>query len=188
MAAISLPSSDVLRQLLRYESESGKLFWLPRGPEWFSDSKYEPERVSHWWNTRFAGSEAFCTFDQKGYPYGFLFERRIAKHRVVWALHFGPINGEIDHIDGNPANNLIENLRDVSRKANMQNKRTYARNTSGFRGVYWSKPMQKWRVAISMNGKERHLGFFADFNDAVSARKAAEEAYGFHENHGRTGA
>ena len=185
MADKALPSQEVLRQLLRYEADTGKLFWLPRGPEWFQDSKYDPCRVSHWWNERFSGCEAFCTFDVKGYPYGFIFNRRVAGHRIVWEFHNGAILGEIDHIDGNPGNPRIENLRDVSRKANMQNKRTYRRNSSGFRGVYWSKVSQKWRVALSMNGKERHLGYFTDFDAAVAARKHAETETGFHENHGR---
>lgn len=185
MAVKALPSPEVLRQLLRYEPDTGKMFWLPRGPEWFADSKYDPERVARWWNERFAGIEAFCTFDKKGYPYGFLFKSRWPKHRIVWAFHRGDIAGEIDHIDGNPSNGRIENLRDVSRATNMRNKRTYNRNSSGFRGVYWSKAMQKWRVAISLNGKERHQGYFGSFDDAVAARKAAEQKHGFHENHGR---
>ena len=185
MANAHLPEQGVLRQLLRYEPTTGGLFWLPRGPEWFSESKYDSERVARWWNARFSGSEAFCTVDQKGYPYGFIFNRRMAKHRIVWAYHYGPISGEVDHIDGNPANSRVENLRDVTRQTNMKNKRTYSRNSSGFRGVYWSESLQKWRVALSLNGKEHHLGYFTAFNDAVDARKAAEKAHGFHKNHGR---
>lgn len=185
MAKGLLPSQEVLRQLLRYEPATGRLIWLPRGPQWFQDSKYPPERVARWWNERFAETEAFCTVDRKGYPYGFIFSRRVAKHRIVWAFHHNQINGEIDHIDGDPTNSRIENLRDVTRQSNMQNKRTYARNTSGFRGVYWSKRAGKWRVALSSGGKERHIGYFVEFDDAVNARKAAERESGFHENHGR---
>lgn len=187
MASAILTTQDNLRQLLRYEPTSGKLFWLPREPKWFDGTNYDQARIAKWWNARFADREAFCTFDKKGYPYGFISERRVAKHRIVWLFHFGAINGEIDHIDGDPSNSKVENLRDVTRQSNMQNKRTYNRNTSGFRGVYWAKQMQKWRAAISSSGKERHLGFFAEFDDAVAARKAAEQALGFHENHGRTG-
>lgn len=185
MASKALPSSEVLRQLLDYDPGTGDLIWRVREPEWFDGGKYDSDRVALWWNTRFAGRSAFCTFDQKGYAYGVIFGRRVAKHRVVWVFHHEAISGEIDHIDGNPANNRIENLRDVTRQTNMKNKRMYAVNSSGFRGVYWSKPMRKWRVAISEDGHERHLGFFASFDDAVTARKAAEQAHGFHENHGR---
>lgn len=187
MASAILTTQANLRQLLRYESATGKLYWLPRGPEWFDGAKYDQTRIAKWWNSRFAGQEAFCTVDKKGYLYGFISDRRVAKHRIVWLFHFGAINGEIDHVDGDPSNNRVENLRDVTRQSNMQNKRTYDRNTSGFRGVYWAKRMQKWRVAISVGGKETHLGFFADFDDAVAARKAAERAHGYHENHGRGG-
>lgn len=185
MATKPLPSQEVLRQLLDYDPDTGKLFWKERGPEWFEDSKYDADRVAHWWNARFAGKEAFCTFDAKGYPYGFIMNRRVAKHRVVWCLINGEIIGEIDHIDGDPSHDKIENLRDVTRQANMRNKRTYSRNTSGFRGVYWAKAQNKWRVALSVGGKERHCGYFEKFEDAVAARKKAEKEMGFHKNHGR---
>ena len=64
-------------------------------------------------------------------------KKRRYTHRVIWELFNGeiPENMEIDHIDGNPLNNKINNLRIVSRKTNSRNSRMNSRNTSGIAGV-----------------------------------------------------
>lgn len=58
-------------------------------------------------------------------------------HRIIWELINGPIQDglSVDHIDGNPANNRIENLRLVSFTQNQRNKGKGKNNTSGFVGV-----------------------------------------------------
>lgn len=61
-------------------------------------------------------------------------------HKIVWALHnnFQSQEGlHIDHIDGNPSNNRIENLRLVTRHINARNKPMLKANTSGIHGVYF---------------------------------------------------
>lgn len=64
-------------------------------------------------------------------------KKRRYTHRVVWELFNGeiPENMEIDHIDGNPLNNKIDNLRVVSRKINSRNSKMNSRNISGIAGV-----------------------------------------------------
>jgi len=107
-------------------------------------------------------------------------------HRLIWFHQTGawPI-GEIDHIDGNRANNRISNLRDVSMEENRKNKKMYKRNKSGHCGVYWRKDLGKWQVSIRVDGTLKHLGCFIHKGAAVSIREAAEKQYGFHKNHGR---
>lgn len=59
-------------------------------------------------------------------------------YKIVWALHNNFENQDgfhIDHIDGNPSNNRIENLRLVSRHINARNKPMMKNNTSGIHGV-----------------------------------------------------
>lgn len=58
-------------------------------------------------------------------------------HRVIWELHYGPIESGkfIDHIDGDRTNNRLDNLRLVSRTANARNCATRHDNTSGTVGV-----------------------------------------------------
>jgi hypothetical protein len=67
----ALPSPEVLRQLLRYEPETGKLFWLPRSEHWFrATSGRSAIHACANWNARYAEREAFTSVDQNGYRVG----------------------------------------------------------------------------------------------------------------------
>jgi hypothetical protein len=98
-----LPSPDLLRKLLRYEPETGKLFWRERDREFFkSDRDYKV------WNIRFAGKEAFTASDC-GYKTGKVFGKTYRAHRIIWALQTGAWpRDEIDHIDQDKSNNAWE--------------------------------------------------------------------------------
>jgi hypothetical protein len=86
---------------------------------------------------------------------------------------------EIDHIDRNKDNNSIRNLRAAIRKQNAANRPSFKSNTSGCIGVCWAKNQKKWFAYVWMHGKSVHLGSFANYDDAVAARKAAaDKAYG----------
>jgi hypothetical protein len=50
-------------------------------------------------------------------------------------------------------------------------------NTSGYPGVSWAKREQKWRARIKVDGKEKHLGYFNNKDEAIRAKKYAEEKY-----------
>lgn len=185
MAHKSLPSPDVLRQLLKYDPDTGRLFWRRRGVEWFRDGNQSAERSASIWNGKFAGKEAMtCVSD--GYRTGNILSKMHRAHRVAFAMHYGswPID-QIDHIDGNRANNRIENLRDVSNETNGRNAKRIATNMSGVTGVCWNKRDRRWLAYIRVHDVKHHLGEFQIFDDAVRARKAAEATYGFHPNHGR---
>lgn len=78
-------------------------------------------------------------------------------HRLI--LNPGP-NLEVDHINGNGLDNRKENLRVATRNENARNLPKQKRNTSGFKGVDWHKPTQKWRAKLSHNSKTIHLGLF----------------------------
>lgn len=89
-------------------------------------------------------------------------------HRLIWMFVHGkfPV-GEIDHIDGDKANNKIGNLRDVSHRENMQNiKKAFAGSKTGLLGTYPHKKTGKFAAAIRMNGKQVHLGLFETAADA----------------------
>ena len=108
-------------------------------------------------------------------------------HRVAWLLHTGEVPGDmqIDHIDGDPTNNRISNLRLVTHRENGINQRKHKNNTSGVMGLYWHKKAGKWAVQISEFGKIKYLGLFEDKWEAICARKSAENRFGYHENHGK---
>ena len=91
----------------------------------------------------------------------------------------------IDHINGDPSDNRWCNLRSVTQKENGRNLKLSKSCTTGHLGVIWYKPSQRWRVRISPEGQNIHIGMFDDYEEAVAARKAAEIKYGFHPNHGK---
>jgi hypothetical protein len=182
-----VPTPETLRALLRYDPETGKLFWRPRGVEWFAPSKRRTaEHKMNNWNSKCASKEAFTTTDRLGYRQGRIFDRGYLAHRVIWAMVTGSWPEEdIDHEDRNPGNNRWDNLRAVPHAVNMRNLPPRANNTSGVCGVSWSRRSRKWYAQIRTNGKPRSLGLFDSFDDAVAARKAAEAAHGYHKNHGK---
>lgn len=55
--------------------------------------------------------------------------------------------------------------------------KSWAHNTSGYKGVTWSKQKRKWRAYINIAGKQKHLGFYDDIEEAHQARLEAEDKY-----------
>lgn len=90
----------------------------------------------------------------------------------------------IDHKDGDPANNAMDNLHIVSQKQNTENRKLQSNNTSGYPGVYWHNKASKWYARIKHNDKHISLGMFAD---PYLAHLAVEEARKelFTNSHGR---
>ena len=78
----------------------------------------------------------------------------------------------VDHIDKNRLNNIVENLRWVTRSENDRNRSMMVTNTSGFKGVSYDKPMKKYRTRIYYEGKNLHLGYFDTAEDAARAYDA----------------
>lgn len=93
-------------------------------------------------------------------------------HRYLMKAEEGEI---VDHINHNPKDNRIENLRICTQVENMRNARRYKSNTSGRTGVY--KCGKKWKAIITVNKIGEHLGVFDTFDEAVKARENAEAKY-----------
>lgn len=83
----------------------------------------------------------------------------------------------IDHVNGDPSDNRLCNLREATKSQNMMNVGKIKSNTSGVRGVGWSKISQKWRAYICVNKRNIHLGLFDDIEDAKAARFKAVIKY-----------
>jgi hypothetical protein len=83
-------------------------------------------------------------------------------------------DAEIDHVNRIRDDNRIDNLRDVTRLQNCCNRND---NTSSVAGVHWFKQDKKWRAQIWVVSKIKHLGYFANIEDAAEARRAAELKY-----------
>ena len=93
-----LPSPELLRKILRYEPETGKLFWRERSPDLFVDGKYTAARSCNIWNARYAEKEAFITFDGHGYKMGKIYSRSYLAHRVIFTMVYGYCpEHDVDH-------------------------------------------------------------------------------------------
>lgn len=90
----------------------------------------------------------------------------IDMHRL---LHTPAAGFIVDHEDQNKLNNQKSNLRDATKSLNAFNSGMWKNNTSGYKGVSWSKQAKKWRAYINYNGKQLHLGFFDDPKQAGKA-------------------
>jgi hypothetical protein len=157
---LPLPSQEELHKLFEYKE--GNLYWR------IGLSNYAK-------NGRKAG-----TFSPKDYMRIQINYAKYYAHRIIWCYHFGPIADklQIDHIDGDKTNNMIENLRLATNGQNKSNnKRAYRNSKSNILGVYWFKKTNKWAAGIRINNKRIHLGYFANQEDAIAIRKAAELQY-----------
>lgn len=100
-----------------------------------------------------------------------VFGKTYSAHRIAWFYVRGrwPV-GDIDHIDGNKANNAFSNLREVPHRINSQNRvKASKESSSGFLGVS-TAPFSKWVARIAVDGKNKYLGHY-------TTPEAAHEAY-----------
>lgn len=101
--------------------------------------------------------------------------RNVLMHRLILSA----ADRMIDHIDGNGLNNHRDNLRFCSHSQNAQNSRKHYVASSRFKGVSWERDRGKWRVQITISGKQKRVGRFLTEKDAAAAyNKAAVKAFG----------
>lgn len=98
----------------------------------------------------------------------------ILLHRVIMN---NPYNMVIDHINHNKFDNRKSNIRVCTQHQNTMNCKRPINNTSGVKGVRFNKINNNLEASIVLNYKTIRLGHFNDFNDAVNARRSAEEKY-----------
>lgn len=103
--------------------------------------------------------------------------KRILLHRLI--MDCNDSNLFIDHIRGEHSrhDNRKSNIRIATPSQNGMNKQLLKNNTSGVTGVSWNRKSGKWHSYIEINYKRINLGNFDNFEDAVNARKEAEEKY-----------
>lgn len=154
----TLLTVERLREALHYSPETGLFNWK------ISTSA-----------RRAAGSLAGCrrpsgyfaiNLDGVSYP---------AHRLALFWFHGKPSECQhVDHIDRNPSNNRLLNLRELTCSENLQNSKVNSRNVSGIKGVSWDSRERKWCASLQVNKRFLRLGLFKLMEDAVEARKAAE--------------
>lgn len=143
---------EALKQALHYDPETGKFTW--REPK---SSRMKPgdhagyQKNGGYWAIRVNGVKYFA-------------------HRLAWLYVYGRFPRlHIDHINRDPADNRIANLRDVSRSVNMQNRKDSARrHVAGKHTV--RRAGASWAAYHYRGRKYVHLGTFATEQEALMAK------------------
>jgi len=100
-------------------------------------------------------------------------DRKLYKaHQLAWLYTHGTFAPELDHINRIRNDNRIANLRAASRSMQMHNAGMLKNNTSGVKGVSYHAASKKWHARIWVDGKCRHVGFFATIEEAQKERNA----------------
>ena len=100
------------------------------------------------------------------------------EHILIWNLFNGSIPEEevIEHIVQGEGSR-IGNLRLIPWDMECRKRGVRGDNSSGCKGVHWFPSSKRWRVNINVGKKVRTIGFFKDLNEAIHARKDAEQKY-----------
>lgn len=163
----TLPGADVLHEMFYYDGE--KLWWKRRPASHFANAR--AEKI---FNTSHAGNEA-GRVDKNGRRAVKVFAKYQYVHRVIWAMNRGDVPKIIDHVDGNPLNNSLDNLRPATHSQNMANSKPRKRMAGQLgvpRGVFKMKS-GRYKAVLCNLGKITHLGCFATAEEAAYVRNKA---------------
>lgn len=123
---------------------------------------------------KWAAGTRVGTKDSKGHRQVRFNGKLLLEHRVIWFIVYGYIPEEIDHINRVRDDNRLANLRECTHRENNRNMSVRWDSSTRVPGVARYPRYGKFVAYITLNGKRRHLGYFAEFDAAVAARKAAE--------------
>ena len=144
-------TQERLKDLLHYNPDNGHFTWI----------KTTSPRVK-------VGAVADIAISH-GYKYIGIDKQKYRVHRLAWLYMCGKFpEYYVDHIDGNPLNNALSNLREATHKQNLFNSKKPIHNTSGYKGVHFHKGTNKWRAVAYVDNYPQHIGLFK------TAEKASE--------------
>jgi hypothetical protein len=101
-------------------------------------------------------------------------------HRLAWFYVYGEWPcGELDHINGNPSDNRIANLRVASRRDNVANTRRKCSSGNMLKGVTPARDGVRYKAQIRLQGKNTYIGIY---DSELAAHRAycdaAEKEFG----------
>lgn len=165
-------TADLLRGRVGYDPNAGLFTWL----------RHPGDANGHRaWDKQWAGKPVFRRFVNDPRTHGRIrvliriLGRWYGEGRLAWLYVHGrwPIE-EIDHRDGDPLNNRLENLREATHAQNQMNKGPMRNNLLGIKGVYLNRNRpgrKKYGAQIRVPGTSRtkHIGWFATAEEASAA-------------------
>lgn len=155
-----------LRELIDYDSETGIFTWR--------------ERILSKKRHSLRGGRVAGSIRPDGYIMIGVDRRSYQAHRLAWLYTHGYFPEQtIDHINRDPSDNRLKNLREASMSCNIKNSKVGKNNKSGVKGVYWHESMSVWIARIKTDNTYRFLGGCRSFCEAVCARLAAEQCLGW---------
>ncbi len=167
-----LATIERVRETLDYNPETGGFVWKERSVK----TKYDKI-----WNKRFSGKPT----GHKSDIHGFLciqicLDNKLYRaHRLAWAHFYGVWpNAEIDHINLDPCDNRIVNLRDADRSQNECNKTVRSDNKIGIKGVHYDNERKKWQMQIKFKDKKLMKRFDTLEEAKIAYQEAAIELHG----------
>jgi len=148
-------TKDELHELFEYRD--GNLYWkVNRGSNQLIGKKAGSMLANNYWHIRIK-------------------KKAIYTHRAIFLFHHGYLPETIDHIDGNPSNNAIENLRAATQSQNNRNRREVP-NKYGHVGLTLLQG-KYWQPQLRVDGKRLYLGSYKNVEDAKAAYQNAVDKY-----------
>lgn len=165
-----IPDHSILEEYFTYEEKAGKIFWkVKRRPNIKAGDFAGFYRPDGYYCVKFNG-------------------KRYYAHRLIWMLYHKEDPGvdfEIDHINGDPSDNRILNLRVTLKSGNQRNTKLRKDNACGMKGVSFDKSKGLYFVQVSVRGKRFKSKGCATAELANSIAKGwRENLHGEFTNHG----
>lgn len=158
--AVSDLTQARLKELVSYDPDTGIFIWIKKA------------------NRNILTGSVAGSVNSQGYWRIQIDQKSYRAHKLAWLYIFGEFpNGILDHKNRDKLDNRISNLRSVSSSINNQNCKIRKNNTSGSTGVHLDKSRQKWVSYVNIDSKHKHIGYFNTIEEAIAARKAAEEKF-----------
>ena len=172
-----LPPFEEIDRVLRYEPETGKIYWKIRPRKTGKDLK---------------GAEAGSLSKQYNTSYRIIRLNKVTykAHRIAWLLYYKEDPGEklIDHKNHDGSDNRIGNLRVATNAQNQHNARINKTSITGYKGVIKSKQYshrnKPYRARTMLHGKIISLGNYRTPEEASEAyQRFCKEHHGkfYHE-------
>jgi hypothetical protein len=158
------PAQELLQELLDYNKDTGILTWKYRDRRHFKSN-----RAHSIWNTRYATKEVGCPNAHGRLVFSINYSLYQVS-RIIWKLVYGFDSAvDIDHKDGNPLNNRLDNLREATRSQNNANAKIRKGVASGYKGVTKERNGGKYSARVECNKKRHRIGSYDTPEEAHAA-------------------